>query len=513
MTTTTLIILDGWGLRDESEFNAIAAAQTPVWDDLMARYPHSQIVTSGMAVGLPDGQMGNSEVGHMNLGAGRTVHQNLTRINRAVADGSFYKNRALLNLLHAARQRGGALHVLGLLSDGGVHSHREHIEAVCRMAAREGMQRVYIHAFLDGRDTAPRAARESLESLQATLAELGTGRLASVVGRYFAMDRDQRWDRTLQAWQLVVEGSGDWRYATGTQALEAAYGRDENDEFVPPTVIATPEEEVARICPEDAVVFMNFRPDRSRQLVKALTAQDFDHFDRSWALPCAQMLTLTRYADDLECPVAFPPQALRNVLGEYVSSLGKSQLRIAETEKYAHVTFFFNGGREEAFPGEQRVLVPSPSVASYDLQPEMSAREVTDLLVEQIRGGGQELIICNYANADMVGHTGNFPAAISAVEVVDECLGRVVDSVLETGGECLITADHGNVEQMYDPSSGQRHTAHTTGPVPLVCVSPRADSLRLRDGGLCDIAPTLLELMQLPAPVEMNGRSLIEWHR
>jgi 2,3-bisphosphoglycerate-independent phosphoglycerate mutase len=513
MATTTLVILDGWGLRDDPDFNAIAAARTPVWDDLLERFPHSRLVTSGMAVGLPDGQMGNSEVGHMNLGAGRTVYQSLTRINRAVADGSFHENRVLLNHMHATRQRNGALHVLGLLSDGGVHSHCKHIEAMCRMAAREGLDRVYVHAFLDGRDTAPRAARDSLDALQDTLHGIGTGRIVSLIGRYLAMDREQRWERTQQAWQLIVEGCGDWRFATASEGLDAAYSRDEDDEFVQPTVIAGHDEQPVCLRPEDGVVFMNFRPDRSRQLVQALTVPDFDRFDRSWALPAAQLVTLTRYSQDLTCPVAFAPESLRNGLGEYLAIKGRSQLRLAETEKYAHVTFFFNGGREEPFSGERRVLIPSPAVPSYDLQPEMSAYEVTSRLVKEIASGEHDLIVCNFANGDMVGHTGSFPAAIRAVEVLDECLGRVVAAVLENGGECLITADHGNVEHMLDMESGQRHTSHTTGPVPLVCVSHRADRFRLRDGGLSDVAPTLLELMQLPAPVEMQGRSLIEWKR
>ncbi|MHB1369867.1 MAG: 2,3-bisphosphoglycerate-independent phosphoglycerate mutase [Pseudomonadaceae bacterium] len=505
MSTRTLIILDGIGLRQETDSNAFAAARTPTLDGLFEQYPHSRIATSGLAVGLPEGQMGNSEVGHMNLGAGRVVYQNYTRINKAIADGEFAGNPALSELLDGAAARGGAVHLLGLLSTGGVHSHSEQIIAACRVLAARGIERFYVHAFLDGRDTPPKSATAFIEVLEAELAALGSGRIASLIGRYYAMDRDNRWQRIEAAHGLIVEGRAEFHAASAEEGLQAAYERGEADEFVRATTVGQP----VRVEAEDTLLFMNFRPDRARQLCRALIDPGFDEFARSLLIDKQRLLTLTRYSDRLDGPCAFPPQALANSLGEYLAALGKTQLRIAETEKYAHVTFFFNSGREQPFAGEQRILIPSPNVASYDLQPEMSAPELTDQLLQAIRSQAFGLIVCNYANGDMVGHTGSFAAAVQAVEALDACLAEVVEATLAAGGECLISADHGNVEQMCDASSGQVHTAHTLNPVPLILVSGRAGQFRLEDGRLCDIAPTLLALMGLPIPVEMTGRSLL----
>ncbi|MEX6502227.1 2,3-bisphosphoglycerate-independent phosphoglycerate mutase [Pseudomonas zhanjiangensis] len=505
MTTRTLIILDGIGLREEAEANALAAARTPTLDGLLQCFPHSRIATSGLAVGLPEGQMGNSEVGHMNLGAGRVVYQSLTRIDQAIASGEFAANPALTELLDGARRRGGAVHLLGLLSPGGVHSHSEQIIAACRVLAARGIERFCVHAFLDGRDTPPQSAGPFIAQLQAELDGLGRGRIASLIGRYYAMDRDNRWQRIEAAYRLIVEGRAEFQAASAEEALSAAYGRGESDEFVRASGIGEP----VRVAEEDALIFMNFRPDRARQLCQALVDPEFDGFARARPLARQRLLTLTRYSDRLESPCAFPPQAIANSLGEYLAGLGRTQLRIAETEKYAHVTFFFNGGREQPFAGEQRLLIPSPAVASYDLQPQMSAPQLTEGLLEAIHSQVFDLIVCNYANGDMVGHTGSFAAAVQAVEALDACLAEVVEATLAAGGECLITADHGNVEQMRDAESGQAHTAHTLNPVPLILVSGRAGQFALEDGRLCDIAPTLLQLMGLPQPAQMDGRSLL----
>lgn len=505
MSARTLIILDGVGLRDAKDSNAFAAAHTPVFDALLKQYPNTQIATSGMAVGLPEGQMGNSEVGHMNLGAGRVVYQSFTRINKAIADGEFANNESLGALLQGVKTRQGAIHLMGLLSPGGVHSHVDQIVATCKILAQKGVKRFYVHAFLDGRDTPPRSASDTIEALERELATLGSGRVATLVGRYFAMDRDSRWQRVQTAYQLVSCGEAQYQCSSAAEALQAAYERDESDEFVKATVVG----DAVRMEPADGVIFLNFRPDRARELSHALINPVFDHFPRPVIVAKDQFLTLTQYSQDLGCLCAFPPESIDNSLGEYLSTLGKTQLRIAETEKYAHVTFFFNGGREQPFPGEERILIPSPDVASYDEKPEMSAIELTDRLVESIRSGAFDMIVCNYANGDMVGHTGDFNATVRAVETLDECLQRVVQATLESGGECLITADHGNVEQMLDPESGQAHTAHTLNPVPLIYVSDRAQDCQLRNGSLCDIAPTLLHLMKLPIPAEMEGQSLL----
>lgn len=505
MTTCTLIILDGIGVSSQREANALAAAHTPTLDSLLQNYPNSLISTSGLAVGLPDGQMGNSEVGHMNLGAGRIVYQNFTRINKAIAEGDFAKNAAIQALLDRTRARGGAVHLLGLLSPGGVHSHLDHFTAACEVLDDSGIDRYYLHGFLDGRDTPPKSAAESIAALDAQLKQRGGGRIATLIGRYYAMDRDKRWDRVEAAYRLIVQGEAEYSQPSAQEALEAAYTRGETDEFVKATRIG----DSAPVGEHDALIVLNFRPDRSRQLCQALIEPDFEAFTRPFTVEKQQLLTLTRYSDELDGPCAFPPESIQNSLGEYLAGLGKSQLRIAETEKYAHVTFFFNGGREEPFQGERRTLVQSPLVASYDLQPEMSAFELTDSLVEEILSGANDLIVCNYANGDMVGHTGSFDAAVKAVEAVDQCLRRVVDAVLVSGGHCLITADHGNVEQMQDPQTQQAHTAHTVNPVPLIYVSTPSYQGELKAGRLCDIAPTILKILQIPQPEEMAGESLI----
>jgi 2,3-bisphosphoglycerate-independent phosphoglycerate mutase len=506
--TGLLIVLDGFGYSAATEGNAIAAAHSPTWDTLWSDAPHTLISGSGQDVGLPSGQMGNSEVGHMNLGAGRVVYQDLTRISLAIETGEFAANPVINRAVDAARN-GAALHVLGLLSPGGVHSQEDHIFALIAHAASRGVKRIYLHAFLDGRDTPPKSAAASLARADAEFAKLGVGQTASIVGRYFAMDRDQRWDRVERAYNLLVRGEAPFHAENAVAGLEAAYQRGESDEFVQPTAVHAADALPIRVADGDAIVFMNFRADRARELSRAFLANDFAGFTRRTRVHPSEFVTLTRYADDIEAPSAFEPDNLSNTLGAYMEKLGRTQLRIAETEKYAHVTFFFSGGREVPYEGEDRILVPSPKVATYDLQPEMSAREVTDRLVEAIRSRHYDAIICNFANADMVGHTGIFDAAVKAVETLDECLGRIVTAIREVDGECLITADHGNVEQMSDAATGQAHTAHTCEPVPLVYVGAR--KLRFREGGmLADVAPTLLTLMQLPVPKEMTGRSLID---
>lgn len=498
-----LIILDGWGLSDKKESNAIAAARKPHWDALWARYPHTAIRTSGPAVGLPSGQMGNSEVGHLNLGAGRVVYQEFTRISRSIRTGSFFTNLTLTEAVDTAVKAGKKVHILGLLSPGGVHSHEDHIHAMVRLAVQRGAS-PRVHAFLDGRDMPPKSAEPSLQKLQAVFDEVGAGRLATMVGRYFAMDRDHRWERIKKAYDLIALGDAEYVYDDALTALNAAYERGETDEFVAPTRIGP----VDAVEDGDVIINMNYRSDRARQITRAFIEPDFDGFERKVVPKLGCFVSLTEYSKDFDIPVAYPPERLNNTFGEYIAKLGLRQLRIAETEKYAHVTFFFNGGREEPFEGEERILVPSPQVATYDLQPEMSAPEVTDRLVEAIAGQTFDAIICNYANGDMVGHTGNFEAAVKAIEVLDECLGRVVDAALKVGGELLITADHGNAEQMRDPEIGQAYTAHTTNPVPLIYVGNQVDSLK-ENGALCDVAPTLLEIMGLKQPIEMTGRSLL----
>lgn len=506
--TTALIILDGWGYRKESDNNAILNANTPFWDQIWTNKPHTLIATSGMAVGLPDGQMGNSEVGHMNLGAGRIVYQNFTRITKDIDEGTFYDNEILCAAVDKSVTKGGAVHLLGLLSPGGVHSHEDHIIAAVELAEKRGATQVYVHAFLDGRDMPPRSAKPSLEKLEAVLRDKGLGRIASVIGRYYAMDRDNRWDRVQAAYDLLTQAKGSHSAKSPVEALEAAYDRDENDEFVAATVIQGDADESAMINDNDAVLFMNFRADRAREITRAFVEPTFDGFDRAVTPKLADFVMLTEYAADIKASCAYPPSDLPNSLGEYMQSLGKTQLRIAETEKYAHVTFFFSGGREALYEGETRELIASPDVATYDLQPEMSAPEVTDKLVEAIKSGKYDLVVCNYANGDMVGHTGKYDAAVKAAECLDTCIRRVTEALESVDGQGLVTADHGNAEQMIDPTTGQAHTAHTTTPVPLVYLG--SQNLNLNDGGkLSDVAPTLLELMELPLPEEMTGRSLI----
>jgi 2,3-bisphosphoglycerate-independent phosphoglycerate mutase len=503
-----LLILDGWGHREDPADNALAQATLPNWHRLLANAPHTLIHTEGRHVGLPEGQMGNSEVGHMNLGAGRIVYQDLTRIDAAIEDGSFFANAELVAACEAVKAAGKTLHVFGLLSPGGVHSHELHIFAMLDLAKRQGVPRVAVHAFLDGRDTPPKSAEPSLRALQDLCAELGNAHIASVSGRYYAMDRDKRWDRLRLAWDAMVEARSDHHAASGVAALEAAYARGENDEFVLPTVI----DGAQPMADGDAVVFMNFRADRARQLTAAFVSPAFDGFDaRKPSL--ARFVCLTEYDAKLPAPVAFAPDDLRQTFGELLADAGLTQLRIAETEKYAHVTFFFSGGREDVFAGEERILIPSPKVATYDLQPEMSCPELTAKLVEAIGSGRFDAIICNIANPDMVGHSGDLHAAILAAQAVDVAIGEVDAAVRKAGGALLITADHGNLEMMRDPATGQPHTAHTVGPVPLVLVLPESAGQRavtLRSGGaLRDVAPTLLDLLGLAQPADMSGRSLI----
>jgi len=510
-TPTALIILDGYGDNPASEHNAIHHASTPVMDRLRTQLPTTQIFTDGMKVGLPDGQMGNSEVGHMNLGAGRIVYQDFTRVTQAITDGSFFDNPGLNQAIDKATQHQGAVHLLGLLSPGGVHSHEQHLFAAAEMAVKKGARQVYLHAFLDGRDTPPRSAEASIKAMEAKFEELGRGRIASLIGRYYAMDRDNRWDRVEKAYNLLTLGQGEHLADSALDALKAAYERGENDEFVAATAIQT-DGQSCQIEDGDAVIFMNFRADRAREITRAFVEPNFTGFARRAWPRLADFVMLTQYAADIPAPAAFPPEELNNTLGEYLAKQGKTQLRIAETEKYAHVTFFFSGGREEAYDGETRILVPSPQVATYDQQPEMSAPEVTDKLVAAIHSGDFDAIICNYANGDMVGHTGDFDAAVKAIEALDTCIGKVVAALQEVNGQCFITADHGNAELMLDPKTGQAQTAHTTFPVPLIYLPPQDKQARLLAGGrLCDLAPTLLKAMGLPQPTEMTGQALVEY--
>jgi 2,3-bisphosphoglycerate-independent phosphoglycerate mutase len=510
VTPLALIILDGWGHREEREDNAIANAETPVWDRLWQQAPHTLVSGSGPDVGLPEGQMGNSEVGHMSLGAGRVVYQSMTRIDEAIRDGSFASNPVYTNAIDRAVASGRAVHLFGLLSSGGVHSHERHITAAIELASSRGAKQVYLHAFLDGRDTPPRSAEPSLKAMEELFQRLQCGRVASVVGRYFAMDRDQRWERVEIAYNMLTTGQAPFTADSATAALELAYARGEDDEFVQATVVAGEGGAPATVCDGDTVLFMNFRADRARQLSRAFVNADFDNFPREVTPALSEFVMTTEYAADIDASCAYPPESLVNGLPEFIAAQGKTQLRIAETEKYAHVTFFFSGGREELYQGEDRILIPSPDVATYDLQPAMSAPELTDKLVAAIESGKYDLIVCNYANGDMVGHTGNYAAAIEAVQVLDECLGRVEAALLKVGGEALVTADHGNCEQMKDYQSGQKHTQHTTEHVPLVYLGNRPVSFSDRKAILADVAPSLLALMGLQQPPEMTGHSLLE---
>ena len=505
-----LLILDGWGHRDEVDANAISMANTPTWDKLLAEHPNTLIHTSGLKVGLPEGQMGNSEVGHMNLGAGRVVYQNLTRINKAISDKDFFTNPAFIDTCQKVNAAKGALHIIGLLSPGGIHSHEDQIEAMIDLAIQQGCEKIYLHALLDGRDTPPRSAESSLIKFSAKLKSSGKGQIASVTGRFYAMDRDNRWDRVEQAYQSIVLGEAEYHCESAVVALQNAYSRNEDDEFIKPSCIHASTSEAIKIKDNDAVIFMNFRSDRARELTRALFNSDFSAFKSHQQIDYSAFLTLTKYADDIKAPYAFPPMELTNSLGEYLAKNDLTQLRIAETEKYAHVTFFFSGGRETEFAGETRILVPSPQVETYDLKPEMSAYEVCEKLINSIKNREYAAIICNFANGDMVGHTGNIDASIKAVEVLDECMGMITEAILEVSGDCLITADHGNVEKLRDEQSGQSLTSHTDGPVPLVYVGKQALKLK-PDGSLSDIAPSLLSLMHLDQPDEMTGHTLIEF--
>ena len=501
-TPTTLIIMDGFGLRDDPAGNAVASARTPNLDRLFAEKPFSRLSASGLDVGLPEGQMGNSEVGHTNIGAGRVVFQDLPRISLAIQDGSFFRNEAYLAAMDACRQSGGALHLMGLLSDGGVHSHISHLFAFLELAKRQGLEKVYVHCFLDGRDVAPTSGRDFVAQCQAKCRELGVGQIATVMGRYYAMDRDSRWERVSRAYAAMVYGDAPFE-ADPVAAVELSYQREITDEFVEPVVCL----EDVTVNEGDSIIFTNFRPDRARELTRAFVDPDFTGFERRRGFLPVHYVCTTEY--DAAMPnvtVAFPRQKLTNIFGAYISRLGLTQLRIAETEKYAHVTFFFNGGVETVFPGEDRVLIPSPKVATYDLKPDMSANEVTDAAVERIESGKYDVIILNFANCDMVGHTGVYEAARLAVETVDACVGRVVEATARMGGISLITADHGNAEQMLQEDGVSPMTAHTTNLVPFCIVG--AD-VKLRNGRLADIAPTMLDLMGLEKPQEMDGETLI----
>lgn len=507
-----LVVLDGWGIGREEPGNAILAANTPVMDRISANYPSSTLLTSGAAVGLPDGQMGNSEVGHTNLGAGFIVFQTISRIDNAIADGALAANPNLLAAIDDCLERGSTLHLMGLVSDGGVHSHTRHLEAIVQIAADRGLDRIAIHAFTDGRDAGPTTGLGFVQALETSLLGIGCGRIVSVCGRYFAMDRDRRWERTARAFDAVVHGRA--RIAeSATAAIEASYAAGHTDEFIEPAAIPLVDGTIAQIRNDDVVLNFNFRSDRMRQLVGALARPDFDGFDRGETPDDLRVFTLTRYEEDLPVEVIFPPQDVTNPLARVISEAGRTQFHAAETEKYPHVTFFFNGGREEPFPGEARSLVPSPKVATYDLQPEMSAPELTDRVCEAIDSGAFDFVIVNFANGDMVGHTGVFTAAVRAIETVDSCLGRVLESVLSRGGRAIVTADHGNAEEMIDRDTGGPMTAHTTNPVPVILVSTDSDPLRhatLRpDGVLSAIAPTILDLLEISAPADMTQVSLI----
>ncbi|MCB2228433.1 MAG: 2,3-bisphosphoglycerate-independent phosphoglycerate mutase [Desulfarculaceae bacterium] len=507
-----LIILDGWGINESEEGNAVRLAKTPFIDSLFADYPHTSLKCSGEAVGLPEGQMGNSEVGHLNLGAGRVVYQDITRINLAVANGELGANPEFQKAFAVAKEDGRALHLLGLLSDGGVHSLITHLEAIIAAAEAAGVERIYIHAFLDGRDTPPDSGAGYLKQLEDFLNQHPAGRIASVGGRYWGMDRDKRWDRVEKAYDALVKGQGRQAGDLVT-AVEEDYSNGEYDEFIKPTVLINEHgQPMGSIADGDAVIFFNFRADRARELTWVFNDPDFKEFDVSGRPKLGYYVCMTQYDEHLGAPVAFPPQTVEQTLAEVVSAAGKSQLHIAETEKYAHVTFFFNGGMEDPVPGEDRVLVPSPKeVATYDQKPSMSAVEVTDEVVARIAADRYDLIVMNYANGDMVGHTGVLAAAIEAMETLDKCLARVVPALLEAGGRALVTADHGNAEQMVDPVTGGPYTAHTaSNPVPLILVDPSREEAGLRaDGALCDVAPTVLELMGLAQPSAMTGRSLL----
>ena len=499
-----LMILDGWGISEHKEGNAIAQSNTENMDRLLAQYGHSQLFCSGEYVGLPEGQQGNSEVGHLNLGAGRVVYQELTRINKAVREHTLQDNPAFQNVMAHCMEQNKALHLMGLVSPGGVHSHSSHLYGLLEMAAAKGLKEVYVHCFLDGRDVGPSTGLGFVEELEDKLQQIGVGRIATVSGRYYAMDRDNRWERVEKAYRAMTAGTGETA-ASAVEAVQQSYDKGETDEFVLPTVVQADGKPVAVIQAGDGVIFFNFRGDRAREISKAFVNREFDGFSREYL--GVQYVAMTQYEEGLDMTVAFPPQDLQNTLGQVLADNQVKQFRVAETEKYAHVTFFFNGGVEEPNPLEDRLLVPSPKVATYDLQPEMSAIEVKDKLIEAIKGGEYPFILVNFANTDMVGHTGIPEAAQKAVETVDKCVGEVANAVKNAGGVLLITADHGNAEQMVDPVKGTPHTAHTANPVPFVVMS--AEPYTVKDGSLQDVAPTVLKLLGIDKPADMTGESLI----
>ena len=503
-----LMVLDGYGLSDKTEGNAIAMANTPVMDKLMKECPFVAGKASGLAVGLPDGQMGNSEVGHMNIGAGRIIYQDLTSITKAIEDGDFFENEAMLEAIENCKKNNSDLHLWGLLSDGGVHSHNTHLYAILELCKKQGLSNVYVHPFLDGRDTPPASGKDYVAQLVEKMNEIGVGRVASISGRYYAMDRDNRWDRVEKAYAAMVYGEGE-RATDPVQAIADSYAKDVTDEFVLPTVLTENDKPVATVKANDSVIFFNFRPDRAREITRAFCEDDFAGFERKEGRIPVTYVCFKDYDESIGNKlVAFKKQTIENTLGEYLAKNGKAQLRLAETEKYAHVTFFFNGGVEEPNKDEDRILVKSPAVATYDLQPEMSAPEVSEKLNAAITSDKYDVIIINFANPDMVGHTGVIPAAVKAVECVDQCVGAAVDAVKKADGVLFICADHGNAEQMIDYTTGNPHTAHTTNPVPFILVNYGDVKLR-EDGCLADIAPTLLEIMGLERPAEMTGKSLI----
>ena len=508
MYPVALIILDGWGYSESREGNAVANCNPENFDSLYRNYPHTFLETSGESVGLPEGQMGNSEVGHLCLGAGRVVRQELSRINYEIRSGEFYRNDILNRVMDESREKGSSIHFLGLLSDGGVHSHINHLTALLEMACRKKLKKVFVHAFLDGRDTPPNVAVNYVREIEDQMQKLGCGRISTIMGRYYAMDRDNRWERVEKAFRAMTVGDG-FKFKSAVDAVEKGYSRGEGDEFLKPSVIEWDSDPAGLISDRDSIVFFNFRADRTREITRAFTEKDFKQFNRTKAPALSNYICFTLYDKKFDLPVVFPTKLPERIFGEVLGNCGINQLRIAETEKYAHVTFFFNGGRETVFDLEERVLVQSPKIPTYDSKPEMSAYEVTDAVLQRIREGKDKVIILNYANADMVGHTGIYAAALKACKTVDECLGKVVREILTKGGSAFITADHGNAEQMFD-ENGQPHTAHTTNPVPAVLVSEKYRGRELRESGiLADVSPTLLQIMDIEKPFEMKGASLL----
>ncbi|WP_350344206.1 2,3-bisphosphoglycerate-independent phosphoglycerate mutase [Proteinivorax tanatarense] len=505
MTTTkplVLVVIDGWALNPTAEGNAVLAAEKPYYDSLISKFPTTEIKASGIEVGLPKGQMGNSEVGHLNMGAGRVVYQDLTRINKAIEDGMFFDNPKLKASIDNCIQNDSTLHLMGLLSDGGVHSHTNHLFALIDMAKKRGVKSLKIHSILDGRDVPPKSALGYIQMLEAKIEDAGLGQIATIAGRYYTMDRDKRWERTQKAYETMVEGKGDV-VENASKAVEVAYEQQKTDEFIPPVSISKP----SKIKDNDSVIFYNFRPDRARQITTALTDENFNEFNRE-SVPKVHYTCLTQYDENFNLPIAFEQKQIVNTLGEVLSKAGKKQLRITETEKYAHVTFFFNGGVEKTNEGEKRILIPSPKVATYDMQPEMSAKETTARLIEEMDENKFDFILINYANPDMVGHTGDFKAAVKACNTVDQCLSKLVPSVLKKGGGVIVTSDHGNAEQMVDFRTKKPHTAHTSNPVPLTLAG--FGDKKLSKGALCDIAPTVLDLLGVDIPDEMTGKSLLK---